>query len=551
MPVNKPILEFNNLDIRFGHGKDQNIAVNQLDLSLYESEILGIVGESGSGKTVSSLAVLQLLDTSTAKVLASKMKYKDQDLLALAQNSETIRSIRGNKISMIFQEPMSSFNPTMRLGKQVKEAFTIHNPNSKDVNQVILSLFEKVKLPDPERVFNAYPHEVSGGQLQRVMIAMAIINKPDVIIADEPTTALDVSIQKDILALLVELKNELSLSVILISHDLRLIKNYCDRVMIMRHGELIESGKVSQVFGNPQEDYTKGLINCIPTLKTDVYRLPTLDNFKQSDRKKELDKYTGEVILDVQSINKTYKSKKGLFGSSVKVTQAVSDVSFSLRQGEILGLVGQSGCGKSTLSKIVVGMLKQDSGRIYYKGDVVSELDRKNSQEYRKKVQYIFQNPYSSLNPKFSILKTLSEPLLVHKLCAKADIPKRVAGLLESVELDESFKTRMPNELSGGQRQRVVIARALAIQPEILICDESVSALDVSVQASIINLLLDLREQKGISIIFISHDLALTKYISDRVMVMDQGKLVDIFPADEWENPNRHKATLDLIEAYR
>ncbi len=553
------LLSINKLNIEFGHGSVPNKAVDGLSFNLYEGEVLAMVGESGSGKTISCLSILQLVQVPHAKITSTSSLYKDIEVGYQKMTLNDIRKFRGKEIAMVFQEPMSSFNPSMCLGKQVMEAFLIHNKDQNaEAKEATLQLFEKVKLPNPQRIFNAYPHEVSGGQLQRVMIAMALINKPKIILADEPTTALDVTVQHEILKLLLALKNELKLSIIFITHDLSLVKKISDRVIVMKMGKIVEEGDVNDVFNNPTHNYTKGLLACIPTLDTNTKRLPTVDSYElgtpnktntttQTAKRQFSDE--DECLIELKNVSKIYQQKKAWFRRVNASTHAVEDVSFNLYKGQILGVVGESGSGKTTLAKMIVGILEPSKGVVNFNGANIHGFNNQERKEYRKQIQYIFQNPYASLNPKMSIGAIIKEPMVVHGMVKRHEAKSAVCRLLEEVGLSEVFFDRYPNELSGGQRQRVVIARALAIKPKILICDECVSALDVSVQATIINLLLDLRDKYDLTYLFISHDLAVVKYISDQVLVMNKGKVEEIVDADSLLTEPKSDYTKQLISS--
>ncbi|TXG37092.1 ABC transporter ATP-binding protein [Seonamhaeicola maritimus] len=550
-----PILSVKNLSISFG----SNEVIHNISYKLNENEILGIVGESGSGKSVSSLAILGLLPKGISKITSGSIGYKDQDLTTLS--SKVFQSIRGNKIAMIFQEPMSSLNPSMTCGKQVLEILSLHTNLSKAEakNEVIL-LFEKVKLPEPKRVFKAYPHEISGGQKQRVMIAMAIACKPDILIADEPTTALDVTVQKDIIKLLKTLQEETKMSVIFITHDLALISEIADRVLVMYKGEIVENGVVSNIFNAPQHNYTKALINSRPSLDTRLKVLPTIQDYLDDSISKEIitseqrrlqhEKiYSKSPLLEVLNVDKTYFSKSGWF-SKPKAFKAVNNVSFKLYKGETLGLVGESGCGKSTLGNAILQLDKATSGGIIYNGIDITALSKNEVKKLRKDIQIIFQDPYSSLNPRIPVGEAIMEPMRVHKLFnSDKERKERVIEILDRVGLSEVYFNRYPHEFSGGQRQRIGIARTIALEPKLIVCDESVSALDISVQAQVLNLLNELKEDFGFTYIFISHDLAVVKYMSDQLLVMNQGEIEELNDADRIYNNPKKNYTKKLIDA--
>lgn len=549
------ILTVKNLSIAF----DKNEVIHNISYTLNENEILGIVGESGSGKSVSSLAILGLLPKVVSKITSGSIIYNDKDLTKTS--SKGFQKIRGNKIAMIFQEPMSSLNPSMTCGKQVEEILLQHTSLSKNkVKEETISLFEKVKLPDTERVFKAYPHEISGGQKQRVMIAMAIACKPDILIADEPTTALDVTVQNDIVSLLKELQVETKMSIIFITHDLALISEIADRVVVMYKGDIVEQGLVKTIFKNPQHNYTKALINSRPSLDTRLKTLPTIQDFlndtisteivSTEQRKKNHKKlYSKAPLLEVINVEKEYISKSGLF-TKAQSFKAVNDVSFKLYEGETLGLVGESGCGKSTLGNAILQLDKATAGSILYNGIDITKLSKTEIRTLRKDIQIIFQDPYSSLNPRIPVGEAIMEPMKVHNLY-DSDIERKekVIDILNRVGLSEDYFNRFPHEFSGGQRQRIGIARTIALQPKLIVCDESVSALDISVQAQVLNLLNELKADFGFTYIFISHDLAVVKYMSDQLLVMNQGKIEELDDADVIYNTPKKEYTKKLIHA--
>ncbi|GAA4890900.1 ABC transporter ATP-binding protein [Flaviramulus aquimarinus] len=550
-----PILKIENLTISFGN----NEVIHSISYQLNKNEILGIVGESGSGKSVSSLAILGLLPKNISTINSGSITYKNQDLTVLSP--KLFQKIRGRKIAMIFQEPMSSLNPSMTCGKQVQEILLQHTTLSKyETKEETLSLFEKVKLPDANRVFKSYPHEISGGQKQRVMIAMAIACKPDILIADEPTTALDVTVQKDIISLLKELQVETKMSIIFITHDLALISEIADNVLVMYKGNIVEQGLVADIFKNPKHNYTKALINSRPSLSTRLKTLPTIQDFLNDSISNELVSteqrqknheilYSKPPLLEVINVEKEYISKSGLF-TKTQSFKAVNDVSFKLYEGETLGLVGESGCGKSTLGNAILQLDKATSGLILYHGVDITKLSKSDTRKLRKDIQIIFQDPYSSLNPRIPVGEAIMEPMKVHKLYnSDTERKEKVIDILNRVGLSEAFFNRYPHEFSGGQRQRIGIARTIALQPKLIVCDESVSALDISVQAQVLNLLNELKEGFGFTYIFISHDLAVVKYMSDQLLVMNQGKIEELDDADAiYNNPKKHY-TKKLIHA--
>jgi peptide/nickel transport system ATP-binding protein len=557
--MSKPLLSINNLEISFKKEGEYNAVIKNISYDLHENEILGIVGESGSGKSVSSLAIMGLLPAHISKVSEGTIVFEGKNVAHLDERE--LQQLRGNEIAMIFQEPMSSLNPSLKCGFQVQEILLQHTKLSKsETKSETLSLFEKVKLPDPEILFEKYPHEISGGQKQRVMIAMAIACKPQLLIADEPTTALDVTVQKEIIQLLKDIQQETGMSIIFISHDLSLVSEIAHRVLVMYKGEIVEQGEVKQIFKNPQHNYTKALIASRPSLDVRLKRLPTIQDFLNDDINSEIvtpkdraefhDRlYNQEPILEVINVEKEYFSTAGFFGKKYGF-KAVDDVSFKLYEGETLGLVGESGCGKSTLGNAILQLDKATSGQILYRGQDITKLGSAEIKKLRKEIQIIFQDPYSSLNPRIPVGKAIMEPMRVHGLYKNDKERKaKTIEILERVGLDGEYFNRYPHEFSGGQRQRIGIARTIALQPKLIVCDESVSALDISVQAQVLNLLNELKENFGFTYIFISHDLAVVKYMSDQVLVMNKGKIEEIADADAlYANPQK-EYTKKLIEA--
>ncbi len=549
------ILTITDLSISFG----KNEVIHNVSYCLNENEILGVVGESGSGKSVSSLAILGLLPKNISKISSGSIIYKDEDLTKLSPKE--FQKIRGNRIAFIFQEPMSSLNPSMTCGKQVQEILLLHtNLSKKEAKKEAIVLFEKVKLPDANRVYNAYPHEISGGQKQRVMIAMAIACKPDILIADEPTTALDVTVQKEIISLLKELQLETRMSIIFITHDLALISEIADRVIVMYKGDIVEKGNVSSIFNSPQHIYTKALINSRPSLKTRLKILPTINDYLNDatshdiitaeDRKLKHEKlYSNKPLLEVINVEKEYISKSGWF-SKPEIFKAVNNVSFKLYEGETLGLVGESGCGKSTLGNAILQLDKATAGQILYSGVDITQLSNSEIKKLRKDIQIIFQDPYSSLNPRIPIGEAILEPMKVHNLYSTdKERKEKVIEILKRVGISENYFNRYPHEFSGGQRQRIGIARTIALQPKLIVCDESVSALDISVQAQVLNLLNELKEDFNFTYIFISHDLAVVKYMADQLLVMNKGKIEELDDADIIYNQPKKDYTKKLINA--
>ncbi|WP_040279674.1 ABC transporter ATP-binding protein [Psychroserpens damuponensis] len=556
---NQILLKVEQLSISFSSEGIDNEIIKSISYHLNKNEILGVVGESGSGKSVSSLAILGLLPKKISKITQGSIQFDSQDLTTLS--AKQFQKIRGKKIAVIFQEPMSSLNPSMTCGKQVIELLLQHTNLSKaEAKTETLALFEKVKLPLPDRVYNAYPHEISGGQKQRVMIAMAIACKPQLLIADEPTTALDVTVQKDIILLLKELQKEGQMSIIFISHDLSLVSEIADRVMVMYKGAIVEQGDIEQVFKFPKHIYTKALINSKPSTKTRLKQLPTIDDFinntatstviTSTERAETHQRiYAQKPLLEVINIEKEYISKSGWF-SKPETFKAVNKVSFKLYKGETLGLVGESGCGKSTLSNAILQLDKATAGSILYQGLDITKLSRSAIRKLRKEIQIIFQDPFASLNPRLTVGKAIMEPMKVHGIgTSETDRKQRVIDLLLKVGLDDTYFNRYPHEFSGGQRQRIGIARAIAVEPQLIICDESVSALDISVQAQVLNLLNDLKSNYGFTYIFISHDLAVVKYMSDQLIVMNKGEIEEMDDADVIYNHPQKEYTKKLIHA--
>lgn len=548
--MNTPLLHIDHVTISAKKEKQWTPIVKDSSFVLNENEILGIVGESGSGKSVTSLAVMGLLPKGILQVTSGKIDFEGKDIASLTEKE--LQELRGNDIAMIFQEPMSSLNPSLKCGFQVEEILKQHTAlSSKEIKSTVISLFEKVHLPNPDKIYNRYPHEISGGQKQRVMIAMAIACKPKILIADEPTTALDVTVQKEIILLLKELQQETGMSILFISHDLALVSKIANRVLVMYRGEIVEQGLVSEIFNNPKHTYTKALISSRPSLDVRLKRLPTIQDYlektvddtevtpeQRAQRLKQL--YSQPPLLEVINVEKEYVSSAGILGRDVKF-KAVDDVSFKIYEGETLGLVGESGCGKSTLGNAILQLDKPTAGQILYRGKDLTKLSKQEIRELRKEIQIIFQDPYSSLNPRITVGKAIMEPMKVHKLHGN-DKERRAKAIeiLNRVGLGEEHFNRYPHEFSGGQRQRIGIARTIALQPKLIVCDESVSALDISVQAQVLNLLNELKENFGFTYIFISHDLAVVKFMSDQVLVMNKGKIEEMNEADAlYANPQK------------
>ena len=562
------LLSVKNLKIQFAAEQEVVKAVKNISFDIQKGETLGVVGESGSGKSVTALSIMGLL-SQNATVEAEKMDFGVGEKKSLNDFSTTDwQNFRGQQAAMIFQEPMSSLNPVFKCGEQVVEAVLLHQKITKDeAKSYVLDLFQKVELKDTERIFEAYPHQLSGGQKQRVMIAMAISCNPQLLIADEPTTALDVTVQKAILKLMNGLKSEINASILFISHDLGVIAEIADRVIVMYKGEIVEEGTVEQIFNNPKHAYTKGLIACRPPLEKKLKRLPVIDDFKEKETAidtylKELEVSLNdeknrlkmlqekEAVLSVNGLKTWFPSEKSFWGKVKKYVKAVDEVNFDVYPGETLGLVGESGSGKTTLGRSILRLQEPTDGDIQFFNQDVRSLDYKDLRAFRKKAQIIFQDPYSSLNPRMTIGQAIKEPMEVHGIGENdKDRIERTKALLERVQLKAEHYSRFPFEFSGGQRQRIGIARALAVEPSFIVCDESVSALDVSIQAQILNLLLDLQEEKKLTYIFISHDLSVVRFMSDRIMVMKDGKIVEMGSANQIYSSPQSPYTQQLIEA--
>jgi len=561
--ANEILLKVENLSVDFTTDSGLIKAVKNISFDIPKGKTLGLVGESGSGKSVTSLAIMRLIASPPGEVTSGKIWYQGQDLLKLPENQ--MRKVRGNKISMIFQEPMTSLNPVFTVGEQIAETLVLHqNLSQKKAMEKALDLMVQVGIPEPQKRITAYPHEMSGGQRQRVMIAMAIACEPDLLIADEPTTALDVTIQKQILDLLASLQKKYGMSILFITHDLGVIGDIADNVVVMYKGDIVERGTKEEIFKNAKHPYTKGLIACRPTLDKSPKRLPTVSDFMTEDgREKSFDQAKlkiekaprtvtdkNPVILEIKNVKKYFPLEKGIFGGVKSWVKAVDDVSLKVRKGRTLGLVGESGCGKTTLGRTVLRLLEPTHGEIFYNGVDITKLPKAEMRRLRRKIQIIFQDPYASLNPRMTVGSTLLEPMAIHGLGGTIEErEERATKLIERVGLERTMLNRYPHEFSGGQRQRICIARALAVEPEFIVCDESVSALDVSVQAQILNLLLDLQDEFNLTYIFISHDLAVVKYMSDEIAVMNNGEVVEFNEAVEiYKNP-KHDYTRKLLGA--
>lgn len=574
----KRLLQVSDLTVVFKNGPHAFTAVEQLSFSLNAGETLGIVGESGSGKSVTSLALMQLIARPAGVIengvaLLSTKSDGVKDLLRLPENE--IRKYRGNDLAMIFQEPMTSLNPVYSCGDQVAEALILHKQLSKsEARAETIRLFNKVKLPRAEQMFDAFPHQLSGGQKQRVMIAMAISCQPKVLIADEPTTALDVTVQAAILDLLRELQQETGMAMIFITHDLGVVSRIANDVLVMYKGKAVEYGAVKTIFDHPVHPYTKGLLACRPSRNMGMVRLPVISDFMSVNEQGGITETANSIqevidklksgqgsapqktfmkdqpLLEVRNLQTWFPVKKGLFGKVSEYVKAVDEVSFEVYKGETLGLVGESGCGKTTLGRSILRLIEPSGGSLVYNGEDIRKFDNAGLRAFRKHMQLIFQDPYSSLNPRMTIGEAIQEPMEVHGLYGdRKERKEQVMRLLKKVGLKEEHYHRYPHQFSGGQRQRVCIARALSLNPEFVICDESVSALDVSVQAQVLNLLNDLKEEQGLTYIFISHDLSVVRYMSDRMMVMNKGRIEEMGDAEEVYNHPKSAYTRRLIEA--
>ncbi len=551
------ILNIEKLTISFTSDSKQDTVVKGFNLTLNTNEIVGIVGESGSGKSVSSLAILGLLPKKHCQISGSIL-FNDKELLAISEKE--FQTIRGKQIAMIFQEPMSSLNPSVTCGKQVQEILLQHENISKaDAKKQTLALFKKVQLPRVAILYNQYPHQLSGGQKQRVMIAMAIACKPQILIADEPTTALDVTVQKEIILLLKELQQENNMSILFISHDLALVSEIADKVVVMYKGAIVESGTANEIFNFPKQQYTKALIHSKPNLNVRLKRLPTVKNFieetvsntfisSEERALKHQKMYAQKPLLRIENVATYFKSKK-IFQKE-KIVKAVDGVTFSLYEGETVGLVGESGCGKTTLGRTILQLETATKGHIFYRNKDITKLSKKDLKTLRKEIQIIFQDPFSSLNPRIMVGEAILEPMKVHGIFkTKTERRNFVLELLQKVGLEAAHYYRYPHEFSGGQRQRIGIARTIALQPKLVICDESVAALDVSVQAQVLNLLNTLKATYGFTYLFISHDLSVVKYMSDQLLVMNQGKLEEQGDADAIYKTPQKAYTKKLIAA--
>ena len=558
-----PLLQIKDLTVAFEKENTSFIAVKNLSMSVCKGEIRALVGESGSGKSVTSMSILQLIPSPPASYKNGSIQFykTPTNCIDLLQaSSSEIEAIRGQSIAMIFQEPMTALNPVLTCGNQMIETIMLHQQLSKEAaRKEAIRLFTSVQLNDPEKAIDTYPHELSGGQKQRVMIAMAMSGKPDLLICDEPTTALDVQVQKNILILLKKLQQETGMGILFITHDLNVVASFADVVTVLYKGEVVEENTTKALFENPVHPYTKALLACRPGLYPKGYKLPVVNDFLSNPNYKvppfnndvsESATQFNNTLLEVNNLTIRFPLATNIFGKVTKSFTAVDTISFDIKEGETLGLVGQSGCGKTTLGRSIVGLQPINEGSIIYKGETIATPNKPYNPHYKKIIQLIFQDPYSSLHPRMRIGDAIAEPLLVHQIASdKSARKERVIDMLEKVELPADCYNKYPHEFSGGQRQRIVIARALIMEPKFVICDESVSALDVSVQAQVLNLINDLKASMQFSALFITHDLSVVKYISDRIMVMNQGKIEEIGPSSTVYHSPKSLYTQELIAA--
>ena len=571
--MTEPLLSIRNLKVAFKHESQWVEAVHGIDLDVMAGRTLGLVGESGSGKSVSSLAVMRLLNERVSRIEADSIRIEGEEIKGYTESQ--MAEVRGKRIAMIFQEPMTSLNPVYKCGYQVSEMILQHEDvGKKDAKERVISLFKQVMLPRPEAIYDSYPHELSGGQKQRVMIAMAIACHPQLLIADEPTTALDVTVQLEILKLLRKLQAETGMGMIFITHDLGVVAEIADDVAVMHNGEILERGTVREIMSHPKHPYTQGLLACRPPMDVRLKRLPIVKEFldgqwqggkeqilhdlqiTEAERKAHLEQlYSKTPLLKVEHLQTWYPLRKGMFSRVYDHVKAVDDVTLDVYEGETLGLVGESGCGKTTLGRSILRLAEPTGGKVWFDGIEVTALKGQALRDFRKQAQIVFQDPYSSLNPRITIGEAIAEPMRVHGCGTKGTstgsgaLRDAVCELLEQVGLKAEHYDRYPHEFSGGQRQRICIARALAVNPRLVICDESVSALDVSVQAQVLNLLNRLKEERGLTYIFISHDLSVVRFMSDRVVVMYNGKPVEMNDADQLFEHPQNAYTKKLIAA--
>ena len=567
------ILRINDFSLELKGDEAWKQILHHVSFDLPKGQTIGVVGESGSGKSVTALSVMRLINPKVSRVTGGNIFFalsedKEFDINKLSEKE--LQKVRGAKIAMIFQEPMTSLNPVIRCGDQIMEALKLHTTLSKEAARArVIELFNEVMLPRPEKIFSSYPHELSGGQKQRVMIAMAMSCNPDLLIADEPTTALDVTVQKGILELIKQLQEKHRMSVLFITHDLGVVAQIANRIIVLYKGNIVEQGEVKEIFKNPQHPYTQGLLACRPSLDKRLKVLPTVSSFMEAHERGQKNPlldyqeitdeeraarhqllYAQEPLIRIEHLSKKYPLRKERLFARREYVYALKDVSIDIYEGETLGLVGESGCGKTTLGRTLLRLIEPDEGRIIYKGQDITHLSQRKLRPLRKDLQIILQDPYSSLNQRLTIGDTLMEPMQFHHLFANDKERRQYAlEILERVGLNESHFYRYPHEFSGGQRQRISIARALAVKPRFIICDESVSALDVSVQAQVLNLLNELKEEYHFTYIFISHDLSVVKYMSDRMAVMQHGKIVEYGEADSIYQDPKTEYTRLLINA--
>lgn len=549
----EPLLEIRKLSIRF----NEQLALNQVNLQVLKGQIHALVGESGSGKTLTAMSIPKLVPSPPAEYVSGEILLHEgntsTDLLRL--DNDSVRSFRAHKISVVFQEPMTSLNPLMRCGQQILERFNHLPITDNEKKKRVLELLEQVNLPNPIRAFNAFPHQLSGGQKQRIMIAMAISAKPSLLICDEPTTALDVTVQKEVLFLLKKIQQEEGMGILFITHDLGVVAEIADYVTVLYKGKVVEEGPCKVILQQPVHPYTQALLQCRPAMHEKGQRLPVVADFLEEKKiVEEIIPFktcnNDELLLEVKNISVRYSSKKNWLGKTEQWFDAVKNVSFEIKKGETVGLVGESGCGKSTLGRAILRLIEPSSGEVFFNQRNISTASLNDLKNIRPQLQIIFQDPYSALSPSQRIGDALLEPIIVHQPnLPKEHGKKKVMDMLERVGLDAAAFNRYPHEFSGGQRQRIVIARALMLEPKLVVCDESVSALDVSVQAQVLNLLNDLKATMGFSALFISHDLSVIRYISDRILVMQQGEIVERGTAEEVYNHPQHPYTKKLLDS--